>query len=186
MGVDEIQEIVETPEDAVAAVVLLDQITRNIYRGDLAAKVRPSASTYRQAFAIDHQAYRDFDPKALSLFLAKPLVLATGLDVSRDHRSQRTQAIEELKIPTSFSPEFPRQLYPLHAMSIHVFAAARLEDQLMICCTVMHSEDPSDHDVLASLLAARQALSESDEERAAVQMLAQASVWGKMGLPPQD
>jgi hypothetical protein len=75
MGVGEIQGIVETPEDAVAAVVLLDQITRNIYRGDLAAKVRPSASTYRQAFAIDHQAYRDFDPKALSLaklFLAKP------------------------------------------------------------------------------------------------------------------
>ncbi|RSH82953.1 hypothetical protein EHS25_005662 [Saitozyma podzolica] len=75
MGVDEIQGIVETPEDAVAAVVLLDQITRNIYRGDLAAKVRPSASTYRQAFAVDHQAYRDFDPKALSLaklFLAKP------------------------------------------------------------------------------------------------------------------
>jgi hypothetical protein len=71
-------------------------------------------------------------------------------------------------------------------MSIHVFAAARLEDQLMICCTVMHSEDPSDHDVLASLFAARQALSESDEERAAVQMLAQASVWGKMGLPPHD
>jgi uncharacterized protein (DUF924 family) len=44
MDIAEIQTTVETPEDAVATVVLLDQVTRNIYRGDLAAKVRRSSS----------------------------------------------------------------------------------------------------------------------------------------------
>jgi len=39
MSVKEIDQVVESKEDAVAAVVLLDQLPRNMFRGMEAAKV---------------------------------------------------------------------------------------------------------------------------------------------------
>lgn len=41
MSVEEIDQVVESREDAVAAVVLLDQLPRNMFRGKKAAKVSP-------------------------------------------------------------------------------------------------------------------------------------------------
>lgn len=41
MSVEEIDQVVESREDAVAAVVLLDQLPRNMFRGKEAAKVSP-------------------------------------------------------------------------------------------------------------------------------------------------
>ena len=41
MSVEEIDQVVESREDAVAAVVLLDQLPRNMFRGKEATKVSP-------------------------------------------------------------------------------------------------------------------------------------------------
>jgi uncharacterized protein (DUF924 family) len=41
MSVEEIDCVVESREDAVAAVVLLDQLPRNMFRGKEAAKASP-------------------------------------------------------------------------------------------------------------------------------------------------
>jgi uncharacterized protein (DUF924 family) len=38
MSIEEIDKVVESREDAVAAVVLLDQLPRNMFRGKEAAK----------------------------------------------------------------------------------------------------------------------------------------------------
>lgn len=50
MSMEQIMHVASTPKDALAAVVLLDQIPRNVYRGQEAVKV-----------------HRDFDPLALRL-----------------------------------------------------------------------------------------------------------------------
>lgn len=44
MSPDEIDKIVKSKEEAVGAVLLLDQIPRNIFRGKEAAKVRTDIS----------------------------------------------------------------------------------------------------------------------------------------------
>jgi uncharacterized protein (DUF924 family) len=44
MSVGEIEKVVESPEDAVAAVILLDQLPRNMFRGKEAAKVSKTKS----------------------------------------------------------------------------------------------------------------------------------------------
>ena len=52
MTVKEIDSIVESREDAVAAVVLLDQLPRNMFRGIEAAKVCHLLSRYKKRLMI--------------------------------------------------------------------------------------------------------------------------------------
>jgi hypothetical protein len=87
----EIRSTINTPSEAVAAVILLDQVTRDIYRGEQSVKVsrlrllrslplllaeeKEWCSPSLSPSLITTQVYRDFDPKALSLtkyYLNKP------------------------------------------------------------------------------------------------------------------
>ena len=64
MSAKEIDQVVESKEDAVAAVVLLDQLPRNMFRGMEAAKVYFPLPQSRQSLL---QAYNVFDPMAREL-----------------------------------------------------------------------------------------------------------------------
>lgn len=44
-SIDDIQSVIKTPDDAVASVILLDQMPRNIFRGDQAVRVSPNSSS---------------------------------------------------------------------------------------------------------------------------------------------
>jgi uncharacterized protein (DUF924 family) len=65
MTVKDLDQVVESKEDAVAAVVLLDQLPRNMFRGMEAAKV--SRSSLIISMADRGQAYNVYDPIARDL-----------------------------------------------------------------------------------------------------------------------
>lgn len=67
LSIAEIRQIAQEPIEEVAAVILLDQIPRNIYRGKDAHKVRRVRGAEPLLGKLKHQAYRQYDPKALEL-----------------------------------------------------------------------------------------------------------------------
>lgn len=64
MTASEIDTLVQSPNDAVAAVILLDQIPRNIFRGKEAAKV---SLILLNRYTLIEQAYTTYDPLARQL-----------------------------------------------------------------------------------------------------------------------